>query len=257
MSSNFYDKVAKKFGGYAFGKSHVKHRSEYRNGDPEKVFKKKLIGLANKNTVALDVGCGDGKFTFQIAPYFLRVTGIDLSKELLNIARQKQNILHVKNVIFRLQDARRTSFHGKSFNVVYSRRGPTPFSEFKRLLKSGGHFIGINIGEKDCQVIKEIFGRGQGFGQWNTSRLETDKQELKKVGFEVIFAQDYFYDEYYASYKDLGLFLQGVPIFEDFDLEKDKEYLEKYVENFNMEKGIKLPRHRVVIVAKKPQIVKK
>ena len=52
MTTNFYDKVAKKFGGYAYGKSHVKHLTEYPNGDPEKIFKKKLIGLANKNKIS-------------------------------------------------------------------------------------------------------------------------------------------------------------------------------------------------------------
>ena len=93
MSLNFYDKVAKKFGGYAFGKSHVGHLSEYPNGDPEKIFKEKLLGLANKNKIALDAGCGDGKFAFQIAKYFLSITGIDISRELLKIARQKQNTL--------------------------------------------------------------------------------------------------------------------------------------------------------------------
>lgn len=38
MTTNFYDKVAKKFGGYAYGKSHVEHLSKYPNGDPEKNF---------------------------------------------------------------------------------------------------------------------------------------------------------------------------------------------------------------------------
>ncbi len=251
MTTNFYDKVAKKFGGYAFGKGHVKHPSEYPSGDPEKIFKKKLLGLANKNKIALDAGCGDGKFAFQIAKYFLSITGIDISKELLKIARQKQKILHVKNIVFKFQDARKTSFFDKSFDIIFSRRGPTPFSEFQRLLKSSGYFVGINIGEKDCQEIKEVFGRGQGFGRWNTSRLEKDKQELKNAGFEMIFAQDYLYDEYYASYNDLDLFLQGVPIFEDFDSDKDKKYLEEYIAKFKTEKGIKFPRHRVVIVAKK------
>lgn len=251
MSSNFYDKVAKKFGGYAFGRGHVKRLAEYPTGDPEKIFKKKLLGLANKSKVALDAGCGDGKFAFQIAKYFLSITGIDVSKELLKIARQKKSTLHVKNVFFKFQDASKTSFPANSFDIIYSRRGPTPFVEFQKLLKSGGYFIGINIGEKDCQAIKQIFGRGQDFGQWNTSRLEKDKQDLKRAGFEIIFAQDYLCDEYYASYDDLDLFLQGVPIFEDFDSEKDKKFLEEYAAKFKTEKGIRLPRHRVVIAARK------
>ena len=252
MSTNFYNKVAKKFGGYAYGKSHVEHLSEYPTGDPEKIFKEKLLNLADKNKIALDAGCGDGKFAFQIAKYFLSITGIDLSKELLEIARQKQKILKVKNVTFKFQDASQTSFPDKSFDLIFSRRGPTPFREFYRLLKSGGYFVGINIGEKDCVEIKKIFGRGLGFGEWNSSRLKRDKQELKKLGFEIVFAQDYLYDEYYSSYEDLDLFLQGVPIFEDFDSEKDKKYLEKYVTKFMTEKGIRFPRHRVVMVARKP-----
>lgn len=252
MSSNFYDKVAKKFGGYAFGKGHVKHLTQYPTGDPEEIFKKKLLGLANKHKVALDAGCGDGKFAFQIAKYFLSITGIDVSKELLKIAGQKKSALRVKNVIFRFQDAGNTSFSAKSFDVIFSRRGPTPFTEFQRLLKSGGYFIGIDIGEKDCQGIKEIFGRGQGYKEWNTSRLEKDKQKLKGAGFEVVFAQDFLYDEYYASHDELDLFLQGVPIFEDFDSEKDKKSLKEYVAKFKTKRGIRFPRHRVVILAKKP-----
>jgi len=251
MTTSFYDKVAKKFGGYAFGTGHVEYRSEYSNGDPEKIFKKKLIGLADNKIKALDAGCGDGKFAFQIAKHFLRITGIDTSKELLKIAKQKQKTFHVTNISFTYQNADNTSFPDASFDIIFSRRGPTAFSEFHRLLKSGGYYIGIEIGEKDCQEIKEIFGRGQGYKEWNSSRLEKDKRELKNAGFEVIFAQDYFCDEYYASYEDLDLFLQGVPIFEDFDSEKDRKLLEEYVAKFKTENGIRFPRHRVVIVAKK------
>src|SRR3989338_7329064 len=134
MSSNFYDKVAKKFGGYAFGRGHVKRLAEYPDGDPEEIFKEKLLGLANKNKIALDAGCGDGKLGFQIAKYFLSVTGIDISRELLKIAGQKQNTLQVKNIIFKFQNAGRTSFSDKSFDLIFSRRGPTAFAEFHRLL---------------------------------------------------------------------------------------------------------------------------
>ncbi|MDD3531948.1 MAG: hypothetical protein PHR64_03065 [Candidatus Shapirobacteria bacterium] len=105
--------------------------------------------------------------------------------------------------------------------------------------------------ERDCQEIKEVFGRGQGFGEWNNPKLKRDKQALEKAGFEIIYAQDFFYNEFYPTYGDLDLFLQGVPIFEDFDSERDKEPLKTYIEKFKTNKGIKFPRHRIVIVAKK------
>lgn len=248
MTTNFYDKVAKKFGGYHTPHKHI---TEYPNGDPEKVFKKKLLELSGQDKTVLDVGCADGRFTLSIAPHFQRIIAIDLSSGMLDAARKLQKEKDIENVSFEEQDAGKTTYTNNTFDVVYSRRGPTPFAEFYRLLKSSGYFVGINIGEKDCQEIKEIFGRGQGFGQWNSSRLEKDKQELKNAGFEIVFAQDYFYDEYYASYEDLDLFLQGVPIFEDFDSEKDKKYLEEYVTKFKAERGIKFPRHRVVTIARK------
>lgn len=249
MSANFYDRVAKKFGGYH---TQAHYATEYPSGEPEKVFKEKLLELSSKDNVALDVGCADGRFTLSVASYFQKIVAIDLSSGMLEAARKLQKEKGTENVSFEEQDANETTYPSNAFDVIYSRRGPTPFSEFYRLLKSEGCFVEINIGEKDCQEIKEIFGRGQGFGEWNTSRLEKDKQELKEAGFEVIFAQDYFYDEYYTSYEDLNLFLQGVPIFEDFDSEKDKKFLEEYVVRFTTKKGIKLPRHRVVLVARKP-----
>ena len=49
-----------------------------------------------------------------------------------------------------------------------------------------------------------------------------------------------------------NVFLQSVPIFEDFDSEKDKNSLEVYVVRFQTDKGIHLPRHRFVLGAGKP-----
>src|SRR5579859_6855841 len=59
-------------------------------------------------------------------------------------------------------------------------------------------------------------------------------------------------DTGHFSFHDLDTFLQGVPIFEDFDSEKDRKSLEVYVARFQTEKGIHLPRHRFVVVAVKP-----
>ncbi len=248
MTKNFYNKVASKFGKYHTG---AKYTKEYQDKDPEKVFKEKLLELSGKSKIALDVGCADGRFTLSVAPYFQKIVAIDLSAGMLDAARKLQAKEDVKNVSFEEQNAKKTTYENGAFDIVYSRRGPTPFIEFYRLLKSGGCLIGINIGEKDCQEIKEVFGRGQDYGEWDSSRLKKDKKKLEEVGFEVVFSQDYFYVEYFTSYEDFDLFLQGVPIFEDFDSEKDRKFLEEYVAKFGTEKGIKFPRHRVVLVAKK------
>lgn len=248
MVHDFYNKVAKKFGKYSTG---AKRITEYPEEDPEKVFKKKLLEVSGKDKTVLDVGCADGRFTLFVAPKFKKVVAIDLSEGMLKAARELQKEKGVENVSFEKQDAFHTTYADASFDAIYSRRGPSNFTEGYRLLKSSGHFVEIDIGEKDCQELKEVFGRGQNFGEWDNPRIKVVKEKLKNAGLEIVFAKDYFYDEYYASYEDLDLFLHGVPIFEDYDSQKDKQHLEEYVTKFTIDKGIKLLRHRVVSVSRK------
>lgn len=252
MTKEFYDKVAKKFGGYAYGSKNLDITREYPDDDPEVVFKQKLIVLG-RDKRALDVGCGDCKFAFEIAEKFTEIIGIDTSKELLKIAQEKNEELQVKNVSFLLQNANRTNLDNESFDIIFCRRGPTYFKEYLRLLKDGGYYLEIGIGKKDSQALKEIFGRGQGFGKWNDeiTQLQKYTEEMENVGFKTIFKKDYFYNEYYKSFEDLDIFLQGVPIFEDYGRKNDIEHLEKYVSKFQTDKGINLPRHRIVFIGQK------
>jgi len=184
-------------------------------------------------------------------PNFKKVFGIDTSKVNLDIAIGNREDERSKNVAYSLQDASHTSFEDSFFDVAYCRRGPSYYEEYHRIIRTYGHYLEIGIGEKDTIELKKIFGRGQGYGKWSKSTLDKDSKELQGLGFKVVFAENYHYFEYYSSYKELDLFLQSVPIFEDYDSEKDRTLLKKYVTKFKTEKGIKLLRHRVVIVAKK------
>ncbi|TSC90186.1 MAG: SAM-dependent methyltransferase [Microgenomates group bacterium Gr01-1014_5] len=249
--ADFYDKVAKKFGGYAYGTNKVKYTSEYPDGAPEEIFKEKLLELANPSLVALDIGCGDGKFAFEISNYFSFIHGIDTSRELLSVAESKKKTLGVANVDFKLEDASKTSFPDNSFDIAYCRRGPSFYKEYYRLLKKGGCYLEIGIGERDCVDLKKVFGRGQGYGTWNESRLDKDKNEFTRIGFKIIFAKAFSYSEFYDSLGELDKFLQGVPIFEDFDSDQDRDYLETYCKKFETPKGVLLPRQRVVYMVQK------
>ena len=251
MVKNFYDKVAKKFGGYAYATGKPKYVAEYPKGNPEETFKDKLLKAANIQKIALDAGCGDCKFAFGISSHFKKIVGIDTSEELLKVARSKKRSLKINNVSIIKKDAFKTRLKDGQFDLVFSRRGPTPVKEVFRILRPGGFFIIIEIGEKDCLDIKKIFGRGQGYKKWNKSVSNNMEEKAKKVGFTVDFSKDFYYNEYYDSYTEMDCFLQGVPIFEDFDSAKDNKFLTKYVNKFQTKKGIKLPRHRVVMVFQK------
>lgn len=71
-------------------------------------------------------------------------------------------------------------------------------------------------------------------------------------GLQVIRAEDYFYKEFYPSLEMFETFLEGVPIFEDFDSAKDVHFLDTYCRQYTNDRGeIELDRHRVVYVLEK------
>lgn len=253
MKKNFYDKIAQKLGGYSYGNGNKPHyTSEYPAGDdPEKIFKEKLLELSSNNKIALDIGCADGKFTLSVAPSFQKIYGIDISKLNLDVAKSHSDDPRSNNVEYSFQNANHTSFTDSFFDIAYCRRGPSFYEEYYRILKAKGHYLEIGIGEMDTVELQKLFGRGQGYGKWGTSQLDEKIKELKKLGFQVVYAENFHYFEYYPSYKEFDLFLQGVPIFEDFDSEKDKSKLTEYVNKFQTKKGIELSRHRVVLVLQK------
>ncbi len=252
MSGDFYDRVARKLGSNFSDLLHAKRIMEYPGGNPEELFEQKLIKLGGQDKVALDLGCGDGSFTFKMASHFQDIIGIDTSEERLKLAYAEQQAQGNTNVRFEKQNAEQMTFADNTFDVVYSRRGPSPYRECYRITKPGGYFVMISIGERDAWDLKQFFGRGQGFRVWERSALEEAEEGLQREGFVVLDGLNVSFDEYFASYQDLELFLQGVPIFEDFDPEKDREPLEAYAAAFRTDKGIHLPRHRYIVVALKP-----
>ncbi len=243
---NFYDKIGKKFGGYAFGTNKPKYTSVYPKADPEKVFKSEILKLSSAQKIVLDIGCGDGKFTHDLSHYFNKIIGIDNSKQLLKIATQKQKGAKIKNLEFIFADAQKIPFPNSKFDIAINRRGPSFYKEFYRILKKGGYYLEIGIGEKDVKELKETFGRGQNYGNWDKSRLKKNILEFKKLGFKIISAKDFYYEEYYPNYQELDTFLQGVPIFEDYNTKKDVKYLKEYIKKSQTKKGIVVTRHRVV-----------
>lgn len=248
MSTEFYDRVAAKNRRYSSG---VRYEHEHETGNPEAVFKEKLLDAAGLEETALDIGCADGRFTLEVAPSFKSVSAIDISDGMLEVAEGFRTKAGIANVSFKHANASALPFPDGSFDVAYSRRGPSFIKEYSRVLKLGGYFVEIRIGAEDTRLLKELFGRGQGFGAWNHDLFSEEQQAREAVGFKMEFAERYRYGEFYGSYGDLDKFLQSVPIFEDFDSKKDKVLLEKYVGAHTEKQGIRLDRERYVFVAKR------
>ena len=249
MNPDFYSKVAERFGGYSSG---AERTTVYPEGDPEAVFDQIATSLGGPEARLLDVGCADGRNLLAIAPSFGRVDAVDLSPQMLDSARLALDESGLRHVEFSLRDASATGFPDGSFDVITSRRGPLFAEEFHRLLRPGGAVVHLGIGEQDVRAIKEDFGRGQLYGRWDGEPVSRhEAQLLREAGFTVLREQDIRYQEYFHSPAELDRFLQAVPIFEDYDPERDREPFERYVKAASEERGVLMDRHWFVLHARR------
>ncbi|MBY0517611.1 MAG: bifunctional 2-polyprenyl-6-hydroxyphenol methylase/3-demethylubiquinol 3-O-methyltransferase UbiG [Bacteriovoracaceae bacterium] len=99
----------------------------------------------NQSPAILDVGCGGGFLSNALAKRGLKVTGVDLSPESINVARRHDE---TQTVQYLTADAYHLPFPDQSFDVVtamdfleHVEKPDEIIKEFSRVLKPGGIFI--------------------------------------------------------------------------------------------------------------------
>ena len=107
----------------------------------------KFAGLKHGETV-LDVGCGTGVVAITAARAGARVTGLDLTPELLAQAREDARVANTEDIVWTEGDAENLPYPDASFDVVLSQFGhmfaPRPdvaVAEMRRVLKPGGRVV--------------------------------------------------------------------------------------------------------------------
>lgn len=113
-------------------------------------YAKKIFDHVNLKSVsksALEVGCGGGIFSEEIARLGFITTGIDPSEQSLNAAKKHADENQL-NIEYMNQAGENLSFQDNSFDVVFCcdvlehvRNLPKVISEISRVLKPGGVFI--------------------------------------------------------------------------------------------------------------------
>lgn len=217
-------------------------------------FDDKILGTVGGRDV-LDIGCGIGLFTLEIAKRAKKVVGIDFSEEAVARAKKNQAAAGQKNLRFEQANADNLPFADARFDAVVSRRGPVTsslkaLSEAHRVLRENGLLMEITIGERDKENLLKIFGRGQMYGAKEPIAL-SKKRMVEQAGFKEIEVVDYVATEIFEGMKDLIIRLKSAPIIPDFDVEEDKRFLAVAERTCATSRGIETPVHRVTIVARK------
>ena len=120
-------------------------RAESKTKSPWILEKLKKHGRLDSSTQVLDVGCGAGFLSNELALHHLNVTGVDLSEDSIRVAQKFDS---TKSVKYLAADAYNLPFADQSFDVLTAMdflehvdQPAKAIQEFSRVLKPGGIFI--------------------------------------------------------------------------------------------------------------------
>jgi 2-polyprenyl-3-methyl-5-hydroxy-6-metoxy-1,4-benzoquinol methylase len=157
----------------------------------------------DKNTRLLDYGCGTGIITNQIAPDVGSVTAVDISENMIAIARQKAAQLNLSNVTYlaaKLTDERIQSGSYdviSTFNLLYFIEDLEGLlRKIHEMLPQGGYFLSVTdcLGEK-VMLKSLIISVMMKMKLLPFMRLLSTKQLVKAIeeaGFEVVRVENLF-----------------------------------------------------------------
>ena len=133
----------------------------------------------------IDLGCGDGTLTVEMAKFAGRVIGVDYKPEVLASARQRVNRLGLQNVILMAEDVCNLSLPDESLDVVFfsqslhhlddPKRG---FQEAARILRPGGQVLVMELDAHTEEWVLEKLGH-----KWLGFENETLLDFMQTAGF--------------------------------------------------------------------------
>lgn len=126
------------------GSHWAEHADWYDNASKAVMQRYRALAKIGSSDAVLDIGCGAGGLSLDLAPVCRAVHGVDLSAEMLDVARKRAADRGIANATFEQADAQTDSL-GAEYDVVVSSFGAMffddPVAAFRNIatsLKPGG-----------------------------------------------------------------------------------------------------------------------
>jgi ubiquinone/menaquinone biosynthesis C-methylase UbiE len=161
-----------------------------------------------RGDLALDVATGTGNTAFALAPLVRRVVGLDLTREMLDVARRLAGERGIENVDWVIGDASALPFPDDTFDIYVVRAAPHHFPDFGSFVREAFRVLrpGRDAAFIDCappmparDVLHEVEKRRD---PSHVLSLTVDewKEHLDAAGFDVEMAKprelDWDYEEW-------------------------------------------------------------
>src|SRR3989338_7538610 len=153
--------------------------------------------ISRNDEKILEVGSGTGRFCIALAQKYpdKKITGIDYTKESVDLSNKGAELRHLKNVRFYKKDLFHLPYKSNSFDVVFENGVIEHFinyndaiKEMTRVAKKGGKVI-INVNNWFCfpkTVEKKILGKSYPFGYEKSFRNREVIGALADAGLKKI-----------------------------------------------------------------------
>lgn len=182
-----------KFAVSTYNKVADKYAQKYFDDLTDTPYINKFLALLPKSAKVLDIGCGPGTFTKYLLGKGFDVEGIDLSSEMLRLARE-----NVPQAKFAEIDMRKLTYPDESFDgllVAYSlihipsEEIPAALKGFYRILKLGGVVLIVAQKGKPDKIVDEPLKEGEKiFINFFTKERLT--KFLTEAGFKVEYQEE-------------------------------------------------------------------
>jgi ubiquinone/menaquinone biosynthesis C-methylase UbiE len=192
-SKKFWNRIAKNYA----------QQDDSENNLNYKLTIEKTIKQLNQEDVLLDFACGPGTAAIDLADHVKKISAIDISDKMIEIAGVRAQAESVQNIEFYVSDIFDSRLNDKSFNVI------TAFNilhliddldnslmRIQDLLKAGGLFISLTDSGKEIGkftplvfILLSKIGIIPYFRQYSPEEL---KSRIESCGFSIIVSENLY-----------------------------------------------------------------
>ena len=139
----------------------------------------------------IDLGCGDGTLTVEMAKFAKRVIGVDFNPDILASARQRVDRLGLKNVNLLVEDVSNLSLPSESLDAVFFSQSlhhlddpESGLHEAARILRPGGQVLIMELASHNEDWVLEKLGH-----KWFGFEKESLMDYMHKAGFDNLYSE--------------------------------------------------------------------